>query len=49
MSQAVANPDDMERFARELKQFNSILADSIVQVLPDRLLVHLGIKGSLVV
>ncbi|MBI4670494.1 MAG: WXG100 family type VII secretion target [Chloroflexi bacterium] len=29
MSQAVANPDDMERFARELKQFNSVLADSM--------------------
>lgn len=26
---AVANPDDMERFARELKQFNSLLADSM--------------------
>ncbi|MGB0383838.1 MAG: WXG100 family type VII secretion target [Ardenticatenaceae bacterium] len=29
MSQAVANPEDMERFARELKQFNSQLASSM--------------------
>ena len=29
MSQAVANPEDMERFARELKQFNAQLANSM--------------------
>ena len=29
MSQAVANPEDMERFARELKQFNAQLASSM--------------------
>ena len=29
MAQAVANPEDMERFARELKQFNAQLASSM--------------------
>jgi hypothetical protein len=29
MSQAVAKPEDMERFARELKQFNAQLASSM--------------------
>jgi uncharacterized protein YukE len=28
-SQAIANPEDLERFARELKQFNTQLADSM--------------------
>jgi len=27
--QAVANPDDLERFARELKQFNGQLAEAM--------------------
>ena len=27
--QAIANPDDLERFARELKQFNTQLGDSM--------------------
>lgn len=27
--QAIANPDDLERFARELKQFNNHLAESM--------------------
>jgi len=27
--QAIANPEDLERFARELKQFNSQLAESM--------------------
>ena len=29
MSQAVANPEDMERFARQLKEFNLQLRDSM--------------------
>lgn len=29
MAKAVANPEDMERFARELKQFNAQLASSM--------------------
>ncbi len=29
MPQAIANPEDLERFARELKQFNSQLLDSM--------------------
>ncbi len=29
MSQAVANPEELERFARELKQFNVQLRDSM--------------------
>lgn len=29
MSQIVASPEEMERFARELKKFNSQLADSM--------------------
>lgn len=29
MSQAIASPDELERFARELKQFNTQLRDSI--------------------
>ena len=29
MPQAIANPEDLERFARELKQFNSHLLDSM--------------------
>lgn len=29
MPQAIASPDDLERFARELKEFNQQLADSM--------------------
>ena len=29
MPQAIADPEDLERFARELKQFNSRLMDSM--------------------
>ncbi len=29
MPKAIADPDDLERFARELKQFNSRLQDSM--------------------
>jgi uncharacterized protein YukE len=29
MPQAIANPEDLERFARELKQFNTQLRDSM--------------------
>lgn len=29
MPQAIANPDDMERFARDLKQFNGQLGESM--------------------
>ena len=29
MPQAIANPEDLERFARELKQFNGQLQDSM--------------------
>ena len=29
MSQAIANPEDLERFAQELKQFNGQLRDSM--------------------
>lgn len=28
MPQAIASPDDLERFARELKQFNTQLRDT---------------------
>ena len=29
VAQAIANPEELERFARDLKQFNSQLADSL--------------------
>lgn len=32
MAQAIANPDDLEKFARDLKQFNSQLAASMNQL-----------------
>ncbi|PZR98695.1 MAG: hypothetical protein DLM69_08350 [Candidatus Chloroheliales bacterium] len=32
MAQAVANPEELERFARDLKQFNSQLADSMARL-----------------
>jgi uncharacterized protein YukE len=31
-SQAIVNPEDLERFARELKQFNAQLRDSAVRL-----------------
>ncbi len=32
MPQAIASPDDLERFARELKQFNTQLRDSMARL-----------------
>ncbi|MBM3127943.1 MAG: hypothetical protein FJ009_04815 [Chloroflexi bacterium] len=32
MPQAIASPDDLERFARELKQFNTQLRDSVARL-----------------
>lgn len=32
MPQAIANPEDLERFARDLKQFNGQLKDSMTRL-----------------
>ena len=32
MSQAIANPEELERFARDLKQFNGQLKESITRL-----------------